>query len=353
MSNSDAEKLLQRLVDDVQSRKTSWINGPLSVVSTAHKEAIKNYEKTLSDQKAVDDLQAEMAITLLLVGAGAVVSLAPSAAVLFGTTGTSALARFGSRISKVFPDASTMALTFSNYTIVKYIWKNLGKESTSFLKKQATDTAKKQLNSGLDTSNLTSASAEHLYSAVQGQIDRVYVHIEECIKSVLYGTGTEAQKLTFAKEARLSPFMQPVPNLDPLRGTLERRFELLLFMNLILESDNLIKKEFVHIPIQASPMIRETHVPISARPLDSDYPSKGSFSYKDTGNTVARRINKLVEEERKYSKAPAASKFMDDQTIISSTVNARVMRAADGLARKLMALTDLSGLIPMSQGFGR
>ncbi|MGL4237832.1 hypothetical protein [Tabrizicola sp.] len=42
---------------------------------------------------------------------------------------------------------------------------------------------------------------------------------------------------------------------------------------------------------------------------------------------------------------------MDDTTIVSSTVNAKVMRAADIEARRLMALNDLATLIPIAQKF--
>jgi hypothetical protein len=349
MPQSDADKLLQRLLDDTQSYKTSWIHGPLSVVRTAHSVAIRKYEKTLADQKAVDDLQTEMAITLLIVGAGALFSLAPSAAVLLGTTGTSALARLGNRISQVFPGAVTMAQTFSNRTVVKYIWKNLSKESTSLLKKQGTEEFKKQLSDGLPSANLTGADAEHLYSALEGQVDRIYVHIEDGIKSVLHGSGTEAQKLKFAKETRMSPFMRPVPSLESVRYVLERRFELLMYMNLILDADSLFVMEVMHIPMPTSPVIKYSNLPIKARPLDSEYPSKGEINYKDTGNTVANRINGLVKEEEKYLGQPSKFKFMDDKTVFSSTVNASVMRAADEQARRLMALNDLKALIPMSQ----
>jgi hypothetical protein len=351
MPQPNADKLLQGLLDQAQSYKSSWIHGPLSVVSAAHKTAIQKYEKTLADQKAVDDMQAEIAITILIVGGGALLSLAPPAAVLLGTTGTSALSRLGARITRNFPTAVNVAHTFSNRTVVKYIWKGLSKESTSFLKKQVSDAGKKQLSDGLESANVTGAGAEHLYSAIEGQIDRFFVHIEESVRAVMAGTGTETQKLAFAKETRMSPFMRPVPSLEAHRYVIERRFELMMYMGLILEADSLIKREFVHIPIQASPMIRETYVPIKERPLDPGYPTNGNISYKDTGNTVARRINTLVAEEQKDRNVSGGSKFMDDTTIFSSTVNARVMRAADTEARRLMALNDLAALIPMAQKF--
>jgi hypothetical protein len=349
MSQSAAEKLLQRLLDDAQSYKSSWIHGPLSVVSAAHKVAIQKYEKTLADQKAVDDMQAEIAITILIVGGGAVLSLAPSAAVLLGTTGTSALSRMGAKITKHFPSAVNVAQTFSNRTVVKYIWQNLSKESSSFLKKQVSDAGKKQLSNGLEGANITGANAEHLYSAVEGQIDRFYVHIEECIKAVMAGDGTEAQKLAFAKETRMSPFMRPVPSLESERYVIERRFELIMYINLILEADSLVTTTFVQTPRGTMP--RHDHNPIQTRPLDAGYPANGKISYKDTGNTVARRINALIVEEQKYMNGKSGPKFMDDETIVSSTVNAKVMRAADAEARRLMALNDLAALIPMAQKF--
>jgi hypothetical protein len=349
MPQPNADKRLQGLLDQAQSYKSSWIHGPLSVVSAAHKVAIQKYEKTLADQKAVDDMQAEIAITILIVGGGALLSLAPPAAVLLGTTGTSALSRLGARITRNFPSAVNVAHTFSNRTVVKYIWQSLSKESTSFLKKQVSEAGKKQLSDGLESANITGAGAEHLYSAIEGQIDRFFVHIEDSIRAVLQGGGTEAQKLAFARETQMSPFMRPVPSLEAHRFMIERRFELIMYMSLILEADSLVKRTLVPTPVGST--LRIDHVPIATRPLDPGYPANSNISYKDTGNKVAARINTLIAEDKKARNIKGGAKFMDDTTIVRSTVNAGVMRAADAEARRLMALNDLAALIPMAQKF--
>jgi hypothetical protein len=351
MSKPTADVLLDRLLTKANSQKVNWINGPLETVTAAHRGATTNFEKTMAAQKAVDDMQAEILITVMIVAGGAALSLAPSAAVLFGTAGTSAFSRLGARVAQNFPTAVNVAQTFSNHTVVKYIWQGLSKETSTFLKKQVTETGKKQLTDGLQSTNVTGASAEHLLSILKVQTVKIYMHIEDCIRAVIAGNGTEKEKLAFAEQTAKSPFMKDVPvqEVEKLRMVMERRFELIMYMNLILEADSLITTTLVQTPRGAMP--RYDHTPIQTRPLDAGYPEKGNISYKDTGNTVARRINTLIAEEQKYMNGKSGSKFMDDETIFSSTVNAKVMRAADTEARRLMALNDLAALIPMSQKF--
>ncbi|MGL4237831.1 hypothetical protein [Tabrizicola sp.] len=85
MAEPKADVLLDRLLVRANSQKVNWIAGPLETIRAAHQGAIKNYEKTLADQKAVDDMQAEIAITVLIVAGGAALSMAPSAAVTLAT----------------------------------------------------------------------------------------------------------------------------------------------------------------------------------------------------------------------------------------------------------------------------
>ncbi len=343
MPNSSANDMLDRLILDAGTLKDSWINRPLDVVRVSYEEAEKAYTAALADQKATDDLQAEIVIMILLVGAGALWAAAPSAAVILGTAGTSAIGRFGTRMRQLFPTAGAAAATFSSATIVKYIWKPLGKESVSMMKKQASDQMKKQLAGGLSSPSLSGASPNVLFSLLKGHIDNVYAHLLEGLKAVRYGTATEQQKHKFAQEVKSSPFLAPVPDLSQQITTLQRRFTLMMFMNLILDADSHGTSRFVYVPIQASPMVVTDYSPISARPLDPDYPKSGKFDYKDTGNKVAKKINELYKAEH-----GAKVDFMP-VNLIANNVNAEVMRKADREARRLSSLVNVQGLIPIAK----
>ncbi|NJM83033.1 MAG: hypothetical protein HC844_11520 [Tabrizicola sp.] len=344
MPTLSANDLLTQLIIQAGNRKDAWINRPLDVVRTSYEDAAEDYQKTMDDQKATDDFQAEVVIMLLIVGAGALATTLPTAAVLFGTAGTSAIGRFGGRIANLFPTARSAAVTFSNATITKYIWKTLSKESSSMLKKKATDGLKSQLTGGLASPSVVGGSPRSMFSAVKGQIDRVYGHLIDGMECVRDSDAPEQQKLTFVREIRSSPFLAAVPELESFRRTLQRRFTLMMFMNLILDLDFHGKARLVSVPTSVIPMRVVDYSPISTRPLDPAYPQKGPFSYNDTGNTVARRINALYKEEH----GTRAGNFMPVNAIMSN-VDATVLRKADQEARRLSSFVDLNSLIPIAK----
>ena len=342
MANSTADDLLAQHVRTALSRRSSWINGPLSVVHSAHKAALGRYAKVLAKQKAVDDLQTEIGMLVLFVAGGALVTAAPSATVIFGGAGAGTLARMRGMASSVLGrDGVQLVRLFQGHAVTNYVWSTLGKDSFALLKKQAVAQAK-AFGGGFGDAALTDPSPDTVESIARGHVDRIYAHIQECLEAVIRGDASEEEKMVLATQVGRSPFLRPVASLEGQRAVIERRFELLLWMNLMLDMDRSISVSYADGGPQ--PIVRSR--PIATRPSDPSY-STVMVAHDSPGATVLAHINELYAAEH-----PRGERFI--RTLGPFTnVNHATMLKADAEAERLVGLTRLQTLAPVLNGGSR
>ena len=340
MANSTADDLLAQHVRTALSRRSSWINGPLSVVHSSYKVALGRYEKVLAKQKAVDDLKTDIGMLVLFVAGGALVVAAPSATVIFGGAGAGALARMRGMASSVLGrDGVQLVQLFQGHAVTNYIWSTLSKDTSTFLKRQAVSQAK-AFSDGLGDAVLTDPNPDRVESIVRGHIDRIYIHIQECLEAVIRSDVSEEAKMVFAAQVGRSPFLQPVASLEGYRATIERRFELLLWMSLMLDMDRSVSVSYGDGGPQ--PILRSR--PISTRPSDPSY-SRAMVTHDSPGATVLSHINELYAAEHPTGDR-RGERFIRMLGPLANVNHATLLKA-DAEAERLVGLTRLRTLAPV------
>ncbi|ABD55938.1 hypothetical protein [Jannaschia sp. CCS1] len=347
MADLTIDEQLDKMIGQCGTNSDAWVRGPLDVLCTAYSRAHARYNETLAQQQAADDLKVEIALTILLAGAGAALAAAPISAMLLGsaagrTIQGAAKVTKGVQLRRILDAAST---NLANRTVVKAVLNGVRKDTIALLRRKGLAAAVASTHS--PSGNLTDGHPDTLRSVLRGDVSRSFTDVENMLRELRYTKGHEAEKLDVIQRLRGSRLVAPtVTSLEPLRATFERRFELVFFMSLLMEQDYTVSISY---PSGYSPYTggaKITHVPVKQMPTASDYPKRGVHR-RDFGGHIEAKINKLYAAEL----ADGAARFTGPRQLIrqntwSEENTPQVMRNGARVLEILSDATDLKTLLP-------
>ncbi|MEJ6395855.1 hypothetical protein V8J82_21530 [Gymnodinialimonas sp. 2305UL16-5] len=348
MAELTIDQRLEKMREQCQTNADAWIRGPLDVLCTSYSRAFDRYNQTLARQQAADDLKAEIALTILLAGAGAAITAAPIGAMLMGSAAGRVINRAASRIktSQLKPFLDAAQTNLANRTVVKAVLRGISKDTVSLLRKKGLASAVASMHSS--SGDLTDGHPETLRSVLRGEVQRSFTEVQNVLLELQYTPGHDAEKLDVLTQLESSRLVaRNVTSLEPLRATYERRFELILYMDLLMKQDYLV----VQVPAPMSKSgIRNEYRSITALPGSAEYPVS-RYGHKvhrrDLGGHIEDRINTLYKEEL----ADGAAAFTGPPTFITQSWTREentpwVMRNGAKMLEILTATTNMTTVLP-------
>lgn len=375
MANNGNSRLTAH-VRMLASVKSDYYGHVFESITGAYSDAFDSFNAKLAEQKAADDLKMELGLTILIVAAVAAAPIAAGTAVtaLAGTAVGKTVATYTTRVASSSAGTwaqsqggalSSAATHLSNRTIVKAIWAPVRREVTTFVRKSTAKEAR-TFAVGISPLEMSTGNPSSLMNAISGYVKDSYGHLENCIEAMIASDAPEALRVAFADDLDRHPFLKRPATIDEATlATMRRRFELVLFLDLLMGQDRLEVTRFTgKYTHKDGVAIYETKTRgIAAMPGSPGYPKAESrpfsregqrVTHRDPGGEIEDRINALMAAEVRASdtllKGMSRTIIRDRSFLVTGPfgddLDAPAMAAGARALRKLADASPLVTLIP-------